>query len=267
MTKFSPKGNTVSKSKHQNGSKNIDNNSQETVETVELPKKFLKKLRLKDDQQGGGDLFNTSLPMASGLAALSPGRAYAPANSAALIREMQGYVAAMEAESGLNIGPSPMGTFAPDNRNEPSFEERRQSGRNNPNVQPKSIEYEDGSKEVVLTRNRGNAYMARGQINDQPVEFLLDTGASQVSIPERVARSLGLKPTGHVTQVQTASGVVQAHEVFLDKLSIGPIVLTGVAALINPADRTQTILLGMSALRRLVFIHEDDKVILRQKKK
>lgn len=236
-------------------------------DSVPIPKKFLKRLRLKEEGGGAGDKFNTSLPMAAGLAAMSPGRSYAPANAAALVREMQGYVAAMDAEMGLNIGPSPMGTFAPDRRHESSFEEKRQENRTNPNIVPQSTEYSDGSAEVVLARNYGNAYVTRGKINDQVVEFLLDTGASQVSIPERVARSLGLKPTGRVTQVQTASGTVQTHEVMLDSLNIGPIELTGVPALINPADRTNTILLGMSALRRLTFIHEDDKIILRQKRR
>ncbi len=251
----------------ENSDPNFDPNFDPNSDSVQIPKKFLKRLRLKDDEGGQGDKFNTSLPMAAGLAAMSPGRAYAPANAASLVREMQGYVAAMDAEMGLNIGPSPMGTFAPDRRHEGSFEENRQSNRNNPNITPDFTKHSDGSTEVVLVRNHGNAYVTRGKINGQVVEFLLDTGASQVSIPERVARSLGLKPTGRVTQVQTASGTVQTHEVMLDSLSIGPIELTGVAALINPADRTQTILLGMSALRRLIFIHEDDKIILRQKAK
>ena len=237
----------------------------ETDETVPIPKKFLKRFKVKDEEGGQGDKFNTSLPMAAGLAAMSPGRSYAPANAASLVREMQGYVAAMDAEMGLNIGPSPMGTFAPDTRHEGSFEEKRQANRSNPNILPKSTEYSDGSAEVVLERNHGNAFVTRGKINGQVVEFLLDTGASQVSIPERVARGLGLKPTGKVMQVQTASGTVQTHEVMLDTLSIGPIQLTSVAALINPADRTQTILLGMSALRRLTFTHEDDKITLTQK--
>ncbi len=234
------------------------------------PKKFLKRLRdIKNNGEdgGAGDKFNTSLPMASGLAAMSPGRAYAPANAAALVREMQGYVAALEAEAGLNISPSPSGTSMPDTRGGPSFEEARQSNRNNPNIKPQSIQHADGSAEVVLLRNHSNAFITRGKINTQPVEFLLDTGASQVSIPERVARSLGLKSTGRVMQVQTASGTVQTHEVLLDSLEIGPIKLTHVGALINPADRTNTILLGMSALRKLSFTHEDDKIILKQKVK
>jgi len=234
------------------------------------PKKFLKRLRdIKDNGEdgGAGDKFNTSMPMASGLAAMSPGRAYAPVNSAALIREMQGYVAALEAEAGLNISPSPSGTSMPDTRGQPSFEESRQHNRNNPNIKPSSTQYADGSAEVVLVRNHSNAFITRGKINTQPVEFLLDTGASQVSIPERLARSLGLKSTGRVMQVQTASGTVQTHEVLLDSLEIGPIKLTHVGALINPADRTNTILLGMSALRKLSFTHEDDQIILKQKAK
>ena len=51
----------------------------------------------------------------------------------------------------------------------------------------------NGVKEVVLQRNRDGHYLATGQINGQNVEFLLDTGASDVSVPQPLAMRLGLK--------------------------------------------------------------------------
>ena len=164
-----------------------------------------------------------------------------------------------------HIGPAPGGTSTPDAGREDSFAERRQQNRLNPNVAPEFTTFADGSKEVVLQTNASNAYMASGKINDSPVLFLLDTGATQVSIPERVALSLGLKGEGRSSTVQTASGTVAVQNVILDKLSIGNIDLTYVAAVINPADRGETILLGMSALKRLQFTHDDGRLILRQK--
>ncbi|HID48657.1 MAG TPA: TIGR02281 family clan AA aspartic protease, partial [Chromatiales bacterium] len=43
-------------------------------------------------------------------------------------------------------------------------------------------------REVVLLRNKYGHYVASGLINDQPVVFLLDTGASDISIPAAAAR-------------------------------------------------------------------------------
>lgn len=236
-----------------------------TDEHIPVPKKFLKRLRVKDGEAGGSSgTHNTALPVATGMAALAGnGKAFAPAGPG--LEKMQSAAATLQAEQGLDIGPSPYGTSSPSTGPGESFEERRKANALNPNITPDSTRYQDGSIEVVLERNRGNAYMARGKINGQTVEFLLDTGASQVSIPERVANMIGLKGTGGATRVQTASGTVSAQDVMLETLEVGEIKLHGVPALINPADRTETILLGMSALRRLQFIHDDDKIILRQK--
>lgn len=235
-----------------------------TDDHVPVPKEFLKRLRLKDEEGGSSGTHNTAMPVATGVAALAgPGKAFAPAGPG--LDKMQAAAATLQAEQGLDIGPSPYGTSTPSTGPGESFEERRKANALNPNIAPDSTQYHDGSIEVVLERNRGNAYLSRGKINGHTVEFLLDTGASQVSIPERVANMIGLKGTGGTTKVQTASGTVTTQEVMLDMLEIGAIQLTGVPALINPADRTETILLGMSALRRLQFTHDDDKIILRQK--
>ena len=98
------------------------------------------------------------------------------------------------------------------------------------------------------------------------VTFLLDTGATNVSIPVRIARAIGLKPTGRTHMVQTASGSVPVDEVLLETVSIGNITIEYVDASINPSDHSDKILLGMSALRKLEFTHKDGKLILRQEK-
>lgn len=225
----------------------------------------------KDDGEGGSGsdnqvLFNTAMAVAPAVAALSHGKSYAAAHQAALVKDMEGYVAALEAEASLDIGPAPGGTNMPDTYGDGDFSTRRKANQINPNQAPKTSVSTDGYKEVVLEENYMHAYMTRGKINGESVLFLLDTGATQVSIPLPVANRLGLQGSGNTSMVQTASGTVAVQDVMLDTLSVGDIQMNYVAAVINPMDRGDTILLGMSALKRVQFIHDDGKLTLRQKK-
>ena len=57
----------------------------------------------------------------------------------------------------------------------------------NPNPAPVSHLLEDGGTRVVLLRNRYGHYVATGSINGHAVDFLVDTGASDVNVPLKVA--------------------------------------------------------------------------------
>jgi len=65
--------------------------------------------------------------------------------------------------------------------------------RRNPNQQLQTARSENGPVEVVLERNAYGHYVATGAINGQPVEFLVDTGATYIGISAAVARRLKLK--------------------------------------------------------------------------
>jgi aspartyl protease family protein len=121
---------------------------------------------------------------------------------------------------------------------------------NNPNKQLTVSVNEFGDKEVVLERNRYGHYLATGQINDQSVEFLLDTGATLVAIPEHIANRLNLKK-GRGFLSQTANGTSQSYATTIDKLSFGGIVMTNVPASISTGMEFDEILLGMSFLKHL----------------
>jgi len=86
---------------------------------------------------------------------------------------------------------------------------------------------------VVLQRNRQGHYVASGLINGQEVVFLLDTGATDVAIPEHIAKQLGLR-YGRAGQVNTANGVSRTYDTMLDSLSLGGIVQQQVPAVIVP---------------------------------
>jgi len=123
---------------------------------------------------------------------------------------------------------------------------------------------ESGSQvDVVLRANRQGHYLATGRINGQPVTFLLDTGASSVSIPATVASTLGLQ-RGAPTRYATANGVITAYRTELDSVELGPIRLEAVRGSINPHAPGDQVLLGMSFLRHLELRQRDGELLLRQ---
>lgn len=134
--------------------------------------------------------------------------------------------------------------------------------RHNPNQDPTSYS-SNGVREVILEGNRRHHYVANGKINGQPVTFLLDTGATDVVIPAKLASKLKLQqgPSGYA---QTANGVIEVFSTRLNSLELGNIHLTNVRASINPAMQDQAILLGMSALKQVEFTQRNGQLILRQ---
>ncbi len=135
--------------------------------------------------------------------------------------------------------------------------------KRNPNQNLNTQVLDNGSKEVVLKSSTHGHYIASGKINDEPVVFLVDTGASFVSVPERVANRVGLKK-GNALTAMTANGNVTVYTTVLDNISIGDITLYNIKADINPHMDGEEILLGMSFLRNLSVTHEDGKLSIRQ---
>jgi aspartyl protease family protein len=134
--------------------------------------------------------------------------------------------------------------------------------QHNPNQQ---VQYAENSeaREVILQRNRQGHYLSAGKINGHKVSFLLDTGATNVSIPERIANALRLQ-RGAEIEVVTANGKIPVYMTKLDHIQIGNIVLNNVRASINPYMDEDEILLGMTFLKHLEFSQRGDQLILRQ---
>lgn len=134
--------------------------------------------------------------------------------------------------------------------------------QHNPNQEVNSTLHTDGVAEVVLQQNRLGHYVTAGEINAQPVRFLLDTGATGVSIPQHIAEQLGLT-AGRPFKVQTANGAVTVFRTRLNSVSIGDIRLTDLGGSINPYMEQDDILLGMRFLRKLEMIQRGDTLTLR----
>lgn len=133
----------------------------------------------------------------------------------------------------------------------------------NPNGIPAGSMDAGGVREVVLQRNRQGHYVSGGHINGEPVQFLLDTGASDLAIPLVVAQRTGLAP-GIEGRAMTANGTAVVYDTSIDELALGTILLRDIDASIVPSMGGETILLGMSALRQIEFSQRGSALTLRQ---
>ena len=133
----------------------------------------------------------------------------------------------------------------------------------NPNQRVSSALDAGGAREVVLQRNRFGHYNVTGNINGHRVEFLLDTGATQIAIPAGVAQKIGLRRL-YETQIQTANGMARAYGTKLDSASVGDIRLERLPAMITTGMAGDVVLLGMGFLKHIEFTQRGDTLILRQ---
>jgi aspartyl protease family protein len=134
--------------------------------------------------------------------------------------------------------------------------------QHNPNQQVQINPRSDGFKEIVLGRNRLGHYVATGKINGIEVEFLLDTGATNIAIPQQVATKLRLN-RGAPLMTYTANGIVRTYATTLDHVALGSISATGVTANINPHMGGNQVLLGMSFLKQFELLQCGDQLTIR----
>ena len=117
-----------------------------------------------------------------------------------------------------------------------------------------------GAAMIVLEQDRNGHYQVEGQINRQPIKFLVDTGATDVAVPESVARALGLE-FGPRVKIMTAAGPSQAWMTRLNEVSIGGIRRRDVRATITSGEFNE-VLLGMSFLRHYSLRQQDGKLVI-----
>lgn len=130
--------------------------------------------------------------------------------------------------------------------------------KKNPN-QELTLLRENGNKTVVLERNHYGHYVANGKINNHPVTFLLDTGATHTSIPEKISQKIGLK-RGRPTRALTANGSITVYSTRLASINLGGIQLQNIKASINPNMNGNEVLLGMSFLKKFKLLQEGNQL-------
>jgi aspartyl protease family protein len=118
-------------------------------------------------------------------------------------------------------------------------------------------------KEIVLQRNVYGHYVSNGTINGNNVVFLLDTGASDIAIPESIADKIGLE-RGRDVLVKTANGNTRAYRTRLDSVALGDITLYDLNATILTNITGHEILLGMNFLKHLEIVQKGKTLTIRQ---
>lgn len=108
-------------------------------------------------------------------------------------------------------------------------------------------------KIVRLMPAEGGHYFVDGQINGNPVRFLVDTGATSVAMNKHMARRLGIAymVDGKNSMVRTASGTAVAYGITLDEVKIRSLRLKRVKGTVIDGDFPGETLLGQSFLNRL----------------
>ncbi len=107
------------------------------------------------------------------------------------------------------------------------------------------------AKSITLAADARGHFAVSGTINGGHMQFLVDTGASFISIGMQDAKRLGLDLKGaSMVYMSTANGTIPAYKIRLAEVNIEGIVLYGIDAVVH--DNMQGFaLLGMSFLNRM----------------
>lgn len=104
-----------------------------------------------------------------------------------------------------------------------------------------------------------------GTINGAAVQFVVDTGATFVSLGRSDALKAGVDFTkGEPAMMQTANGVIRAWRVVLDTVRVGNVTLRNVDGVVQANDMPFA-LLGMSFLNRMEMRRDGTVLLLRQR--
>jgi aspartyl protease family protein len=109
------------------------------------------------------------------------------------------------------------------------------------------------SRTLNIPRDARGHFETEGRINGQPIDFMVDTGASTIALNETSAASFGLRPSAgdYKVSVSTANGTVKAARTQIAMVTIGGLVVRDVDALVLPDEALSENLLGLSFLSRL----------------
>ena len=133
---------------------------------------------------------------------------------------------------------------------------------------PVKVSGDSGSRsgsEIILTASHGGHFNTVGQINGKAVSFMVDTGATKVSMGQAEAERLGVDyKAGTRGLAETANGRVPVYAVVLNSVGVGDVQLANVKALVLPAAMPH-ILLGNSFLTRFSMKRENEVMRLEKR--
>lgn len=139
----------------------------------------------------------------------------------------------------------------------------RQSA-NDPVYAQTHSEYYGG--DIYISMSRDGHYWVTLDVNGTPVRFVVDTGASHISLSYQDAEAAGLDPAGlnYDRIFKTAGGVSRKAMINLDRISLESIQIFNISASVSQRGHMDVSLLGMNFLNKLSgFNVENREMILR----
>lgn len=128
-----------------------------------------------------------------------------------------------------------------------------------------SANLRDSGQRIVLGASSDGHFQVYGSIGGVSVRFLVDTGATAVSMSQREAERLGLAwRAGKRISMQTANGVAPAWRLSIDRVRIGDVELHQVDAVVSQED-LPVVLLGNSFLNRFRMQRDGDQMVLERR--
>lgn len=112
---------------------------------------------------------------------------------------------------------------------------------------------------ISVPRRADGHYYVTAQVNGVPIEFVIDTGATDIVLSQSDATKAGLNPAtlAYLGSAMTANGQVRTANVFLDRVDLSGIEDAGVRAVVNEGAMDGS-LLGMGYLSRFSNIQITD---------
>lgn len=109
----------------------------------------------------------------------------------------------------------------------------------------------NGQNELVLTRSGDGHFYINLDINNHPIDFLVDTGASSIILSNNDGKKLGFDKEAlkYWKSANTANGEILISPIILDQIKMGPISYSNVKAFISQKNMKKS-LLGMSFINR-----------------
>jgi aspartyl protease family protein len=120
-----------------------------------------------------------------------------------------------------------------------------------------------GSGRTTLIADSRGHFITTGTINGVSVQFMVDTGASNIAMSSAEARRLGINYlAGQRGHASTANGVIPMYRVKLDNVRVGDITLNNVEGSVLEGAGLSHALLGMSFLNRTQMNRDGDRLTL-----
>ena len=140
-----------------------------------------------------------------------------------------------------------------------SWQDIRQSG------QTMSFQQSEDSAIIIPKEIDGHFHLTV-TINDRPIEFLVDTGASDIVLTRNDAARVGFDPNrlDYWGMANTANGTVRLATIRLETVRLGEFIDKNIRASVNKAPMEKS-LLGMRYLSKFRAIEiSDDQMILKR---